>query len=354
MAKEIKIATFNVEWMVNLFRPGRPELLTKANPKTPGLGGKPKDPQKVADRIAAVIRDVDADILGICEGPPLRSQMETFVREKLDDEYRVFSMEDGMQSVHALVRRRLPSGLKVTQLPASDAVFERLRRVRFFHRFGQVKAQQKGRMTRLPVVLRVETKSGVTEIMVVHTKSKISKLRKPSQWERREREAILTAILSRQKLSLEMNVIRKYIAHRLLSRAATGVIVMGDMNDGITRDIIDDSYLLHSIVHELRGAFHLEPALMRHVLTGRQLQRKTYAWTAEFADATRGGRPTRVLLDHMLYSPACHDGGNLCFIPDSGEVEHTAYDRHIEKNGRSRDLRPSDHKPLSARFRLRT
>jgi hypothetical protein len=92
---------------------------------------------------------------------------------------------------------------------------------------------------------------------------------------------------------------------------------------------------------------------MRHVLNGRQLQRKNDAWTAEFKDPHAGGRTKRVLLDHVIFSPACHDGGKVSFVKDSGRVEHAAYDRHVSKKGASRDERPSDHKPLSARFALR-
>jgi hypothetical protein len=149
-----------------------------------------------------------------------------------------------------------------------------------------------------------------------------------------------------------MNVIRKYIAHRLYSENAEGVIVMGDLNDGVTRDILDESYLLRSAVHELRGAFHHELALMRHVLNGGQLQRKRDAWTAEFKDPAAGGRNARVLLDHMIFSPACYAGGKVRFVKDSGQIEHTAYDRHVARKGASSDGRPSDHKPLSARFAL--
>jgi len=352
VAREIKIATFNVEWMINLFKPNKPDLLTKQNKKTAGLGAKPKDPQGVADRIAAVIKEVDADVVGICEGPPLKSQLQRFVKEKLGNDYAVYSMEDGPQSVHALVRKRLSKGVKIAQLPKTDKVYERLRTVRTFYKFGNVKDPQKGRFTRLPVILRVERKGKTTEIMVVHTKSKISDLKKASQWEKKDKNAIISAIRSRQKLSVEMNVIRKYIAHRLYSGNAEGVIVMGDMNDGVTRDIVDESYLLHSIVHELRGAFHHELALMRHVLNGKQLQRKKDAWTVEFKDPAAGGKNTRVLLDHMIFSPACYDGGRVCFVKDSGHVEHKAYDKHVVKSGKSRDERPSDHKPLSARFAL--
>lgn len=352
MAQTIKIATFNVEWMVNLFTPNKPALLTKANKKTAGLGEKPKNPQSVADRIAAVIDALEADIVGICEGPPLKRQMQTFVRQKLGNRYDVYSMEDGSQSVHALVRKGL-RGIKVTQLPKSDRVYARLEQVRTYFKFDNVKDPEKAKFTRMPVILRLTRKGKTTELMVVHTKSKISKLRKPSEWEKKDKAKVVSAIMSRQKLSVEMNVIRKYIAHRLYSEGAEGVIVMGDMNDGIARDLVDESYLLHSIIHELRGAFHHELALMRHVLTGKQIQRKKYAWTVEFRDATAGGKPTRVLLDHMIYSPSCHSGGTICYVKNSGKIEHEAYDAHVIKRGAARDDRPSDHKPLSARFALR-
>ncbi len=353
MAREIKLATFNVEWMVDLFEPNRPELLTGPNEHTAGAGAKPQDPQGVANRIAAVIKAVDADILGVTEGPPLKSQMQRFVEQKLGNDYKVYSMEDGAQSVHALVHKRVNHGFTITQLPRNDKVYDRLRTVRTFYKFGNVKDPQKGRFTRLPVILRLKRKAKTTDVMIVHTKSKISALTKPRQWENKDRDAVISAILARQKLSIEMNVIRKYIAHRLYSANAQGVIVMGDLNDGVTRDIVDESYLLHSAVHELRGAFHHELALMRHVLNGRQLQRKKDAWTAEFKDPHAGGRNRRVLLDHMIFSPACYDGGKVSFVKDSGRVEHAAYDRHVAKKGASRDERPSDHKPLSARFALR-
>ena len=353
MAREIKIATFNVEWMVNLFKPGKPNLLVRAaTGKKTNPGGRPKDPQGVADRIAAVIKAVDADVLGICEGPPLKAQLQRFVKDKLGDDYTVYSMPDGVQSVHALVHKRLNGAIKITQLPESDKVYERLSRARAFYKFGNVRDELKGRFTRLPVILRLDRRGKTTEIMIVHTKSKFSALKSPTQWTKKDRTAIIDAIYARQKLSVEMNIIRKYIAHRLHSRQVEAVIVLGDMNDGVTRDIIDENYLLHSIVHELRGAFQHELALMRHVLDGKQLQKKSYAWTVEFKDAAQGGKNTRVLLDHMIFSPACLDGGKVRFVKGSGRVEHAAFNAQITKRGNKRDERPSDHVPLSARFEL--
>ena len=116
-------------------------------------------------------------------------------------------------------------------------MFERMRAVRTFYKFGDVTDPAKGRFTRLPVILRLERKGEITEIMIVHTKSKFSTLRKPSQWEKKDTDAIISAVLARQKLSIEMNVIRMYIAYLLYLRKAEGVVVMGDMNDGVTRRI---------------------------------------------------------------------------------------------------------------------
>lgn len=349
--REIKIATFNVEWMVSLFAKGKPRLLARPTKEKIGLGGRVKDPQGVGNRIASVIRDLKADIIGICEGPPLKEQMETFVREKLGDAYSVYSMPGNLQSVHALVSKRL-RGLTVTQLPENDPAYQRLRAKRSFYQAGEFVKPMSMSFIRKPVVLRLGRKGRITELMILHTKSKYSKLKKPSEWEKKDREKIIDALRARQKLSLEMNFVRKYIAYRLQSQTADAVIVMGDFNDGVTRDIVEDSYLFHSIIHELRGPFHHgDVTLMRHVLHWRKLQRKS-TWTVEFRDPARGGTKTKVLLDHIIYSPRCHEGGNIRFVPGSGCIEEKIYKKYVSGKGRTRDERPSDHVPLSGNFAL--
>jgi hypothetical protein len=129
MAKEIKIATFNVEWMVNLFEKDRPELLARPA-RGNQFGSRPKDPLACAARIAKVIEALDADVLGICEGPPMRAQMQAFNERFLANAYDVFSMEDGPQSVHTLVHKRLVAEIGVSQLPRHDKVYQRLDQAR--------------------------------------------------------------------------------------------------------------------------------------------------------------------------------------------------------------------------------
>ena len=128
-------------------------------------------------------------------------------------------------------------------------------------------------------------------LWVLHTKSKISSL-SVQDWEEREPEAVLDAVLSRQKLSAEI--------FRLRERA--------------------------------------EQMLASH--------------TTEFHNPLQGGALTHELIDHIVLAPAVASGGSgISYISDSCCVENDAYDAHFDEGGlEDRGLRPSDHRPLSARF----
>ena len=341
----LKIASFNIEWMVNLFRPNE-AAFWPAESKSTGLGRKPNNVPLVCERIAGTIRAVDPDILGIQEGPPLQEQLALFVRNYLDDAYDVYSMPDGRQSNHALVRKSLP--LKITQVPSSHAIYRHLERKVEYYTWGEIKKARMEKFTRKPVVLQLDTPDGAIEIMVFHTKSKISKLKNRNQWITREKDAVLDALRSRQKLSAEMAAVRRYLSHAILSKRATGIILMGDLNDGPLRDIFEEQFLIHSIVDELRGGFHREAALMHHTISA--LEDKN-CYTAKFPDPTRDGKIVTVLLDHIMATTGIITGkGALRLRKGSGKIEHDAYDEHTTNNGRNGDDRPSDHRPVSAIF----
>jgi hypothetical protein len=79
---ELKIATFNVEWMISIFG----GLWNEWNGTIPDRFPKTKrgeiqleaieDVPALCKRIGGVIKKVDPDILAIQEGPPLKKQME--------------------------------------------------------------------------------------------------------------------------------------------------------------------------------------------------------------------------------------------------------------------------------------
>lgn len=69
--ENLKITTFNVEWMTHLFKTQKAEFWQGAC-LNKGMGSKPKNVQTVCNRLAAVIKEINPDVLGIQEGPPLK------------------------------------------------------------------------------------------------------------------------------------------------------------------------------------------------------------------------------------------------------------------------------------------
>ena len=79
---ELMIATFNVEWMISIFGGLWKPWQSPHIPDTfPGkyfgkIWLEPiEDVPALCERIADVIRDIDAQIIGIQEGPPLQEQL---------------------------------------------------------------------------------------------------------------------------------------------------------------------------------------------------------------------------------------------------------------------------------------
>lgn len=344
---ELKIAAFNCEWMTNLFVGTKAQFYQGPSLKG-GLGAKPKDCQRVAQRLAGVVTDLRAHIIGIIEGPPRKAQMELFVHDYLGGSYDVFSMEDGSQSIHALVKKGM--ALAVEQIPEDDDIYRHLEHKLSYYRWDEVAQETLEKFTRRPVVLRLTLGRKKYELMIFHTKSKISSLKRKDQYTRRDKPAIVDALRSRQKLSAEMAALRRYLTHAILSRRVDGCIVMGDLNDGPHRDVFEEKFLIHNIVDELRGGFDREKALMHHALPAGFLDGPE-AYTAEFGDPTQDDKEVRVLLDHILVSTGIYERrAALKLVKTRGRIEHAAYAGHTDNNGKTRDDRPSDHRPVSAVF----
>ncbi len=345
----IKLTSFNLEWMTHLFKNQKSEFW-QGKSQNRGMGSKPKNVQKVCERISAVISEVKPDILGIQEGPPLKSQMELFNRTYLNDEFIVHSMPHGSQSVHTLVRKGI-EGLGIEQITREHRIYKHLNRKLEYYLWGEVTEPKKDTFSRRPVVLSVTHKDSgdKIELMTLHTKSKISKLKTPKQWENRDEEAVKDALRSRQKLSAEMMAVRRYLTYAILSNRVKGCIVMGDLNDGINREIFEKQFLLQNIVDELRGSFKRQNAVMHHALSQNYLQDKSIAYTSDFNDPTENGKKIHELLDHILFTTECflESGTAFSIDPNKSYVEHEIFDKYTENDGVTRDDRPSDHKPIS-------
>lgn len=336
-----KLTTWNIAWMNKWFETNR-----DVYKKEPWV-------RQTMERAGSVINALDADIIGIQEGPKLKKQMAKFCRDFLTDEYDIYNISAGTQNNFALVRKGFDVGVK--QYKDSHKIYDYLSRSVEYYTWGEVKKSTSKKIPRKPVVLSLTPpgSADTVELMVFHTKSKISKLRSRKQWENRDVDAIVDALQSRQRLSGELVAIRNYLTHAILSTRTKGCILMGDLNEGPNRDIFEEKFLITNIVDELRGGFHREEALMHHALNREWIDPdRAKAFTAEFRDATQEGKKVKVLLDHIMVSTALKGGESpIKLVKGSGRIEHEIYDANVTNSGNKKGEKPSDHRPVSAKFR---
>lgn len=344
--KNLRIATFNVEWMVNLFDGNKPQLRTK---QVKAMGRVPVNPKTVAERIAGVLTDLDAHIVGIQEGPRLLEQMQFFADEFLGGRYTAAGVGADSQNIFTLVRKDCP--VKAESYKADHKYYDRLLRSIEFQPWGEVNKPMKYKMARPPALLRLSSTKNKQEpvhLVVAHTKSQFTKGFTRAKFDARDSSAMQDAIRARQKLSADIAALRRHVTNVILERRnAAGAIVLGDLNDGFTRSIFETEFLQQSLVDELRGSFRRQSALLDHVLSESQL-RDEEAFTVEFRSPEKRGL-TRELIDHILVTPAMRDKGFWLKVK-SGQIAHDAWKAHVAGTGAKPDDRPSDHIPVIADF----
>ncbi len=353
---QIKIATFNVEWMVLAFGGKWTNWVPPDIPATfPGgsVGGvrhpRIDDVHAMCRRIAGTIKDIKAKIIGIQEGPPLKEQLEAFVEQFLDGKYVVHHSNAKWQSVCALVHESIADKVTAWQpdIPDINAAWSKIP----YYPWGLIGADERKshRLDRHPLLLSFKPKPNKElRIMVLHTKSKFSKLKTRTQWETRDREAVLDALTVRAKLSAECFRIREFL-DRELSRedSPRSIVIMGDFNDGPFAELMEREFMIHNIVDELVGSLLYPDFHFKHAMTPDTLRN---ASTTIFNDPLNDGAEVREIIDHILVSPGLwqrHEGG-FHIKPDSCLVEEKAYLDHDDSGAtRKREFRPSDHKPVS-------
>jgi len=351
----IKIGTFNIEWMFSLFNADQVDWDGTIPDAFPGkrLGSirleAIDDVKALCRRIAAVITGIDADILGIQEGPPFKEQMELFVRNFLNDEYIVHSSNPRSQTVHALVRRSIAD--KVTSIPHDDQTMKKGWTGLKFQAWSTIALfdRKNHYFYRRPLVLHFapDNEKQMT-ILIVHTKSKFSMLKYPHQWDNREADAVYSAITARQKLSAEVFRLREYAGDILEDPSReNAVLIMGDINDGPLAGDMEREFLIHNVLDELMGSFARPDSNFKHAMTQETLET---ASTTAFPNPFKNNEMTHILIDHILVSPGIWgDSAPFSIRPGSCVVESSVFNAQDEDTGpdRVRQLRPSDHKPVS-------
>ncbi len=346
----IRIASYNIEWMNNLFEPNKPKIrLTKGK----ALGRNPENPRAVAEKIAAVINDLKADIVGIQEGPAKVAQMKHFVSEFLDNKYDVFGVESGTQSIYAIVRKDI--AIDVVQIDQEHRLYALLGRPVTFQPWGEVDSKKTYRMARPPVLLQLSKpgSTDIVELIVAHTKSQFTSGFNTKAFKERDPVAMKAAVLSRQKLSADIAAYRRHVTHVILSEQASGVILVGDLNDGFARNTFEKEFLMQSLVDELRGSFRRQNALLEHAFSQAQLA-DSATFTVQFNSPEAGGKVTKELIDHILSTPKIHDRKIWLKLKNSSaKIGHEVSAAHTDNAGKKADERPSDHIPVWADFDIK-
>ena len=199
------------------------------------------------------------------------------------------------------------------------------------------------------------------EVIGVHLKSKHTGIDIP---ERRPDESLddfvksnksvcsflAAAHRARVKLTSEATAIRAYVDHRFRQEADPSLLVVGDLNDGPGKELMEREYLLHDLLSNLQGDVFFAQRLLNHVLFD---QPQALRWTTKFKDHLDPERDENILLDHILFTQALSRSGTspLEVRANAGWVEHLAFEMAESSFGKEM---LSDHRPVSVNLTPRT
>lgn len=161
-----------------------------------------------------------------------------------------------------------------------------------------------------------------------------------------------TAVESRIKLSTEAANIRYFIDYRFRNEPFPAVFLMGDLNDGVGKEVFERKYLFHDLISNLQGDVFFADRFMNHALFDYGHENgANHRWTARFNDVWDPHRTPEILLDHILFTQgvvgqdALKNTG-LRVAAKAGRVEHEIHNAVNAVFDREED-HTSDHRPVT-------
>lgn len=334
--------------------------------------------QKI-DAIGQEIREIDADILFVCEGPKGEGRATEYFRQaapgydlviRPGQDDKSYATE-GTQWLWFLVKKGF--GPDVFLLP--------IQTWQSFTREQTAGATDAGKWLvsspgfdsrtllplpnslkphdhyRHPQVLVFEWAGKRVEVIGVHLKSKLVKgpgrnWVKPASASfadiRASVEAstgyMASAVEARSKLSTEVTDVRNYIDRRYQQETHPAIFVLGDVNDGPGKELIEEWFMLHDLIGNLQGDVFFADRFLNHALfdyAGR------LRWTVRFKDEIDPRRDPHVLIDHIVFTQTLSGSAArpLRVMPGAGKVEHDIHERIASLLPRG--VTTSDHRPVS-------
>lgn len=162
-----------------------------------------------------------------------------------------------------------------------------------------------------------------------------------------------TAVEARIKLSTEATNVRYYIEHCFRNELHPVVFVVGDLNDGVGKEVFERKYLFHDAISNLQGDVFFANRFLNHALFDFG---EEHRWSASFADVWDPHRPSEILLDHILFTQSvtgtealAHTG--LRVRSGAGRVEHEIHNMVNSVFDREED-HTSDHRAVTIDIQL--
>lgn len=338
----IKMVSFNMEWMNDWFTSdAEPAAFLSSFTRD----GHTSDTDETAGRAADTIREINPDILAVQEGPSRPEEMALFIKKYLSDGgtpiYQFILNDSGRSQKPAILYKPIAVD-SLTLTPHADITTL----------IDEWQADVDGdehldayQFTRLPLVLNARIGGHFLQLIVLHTKSNFVN-RGRSLWENpaTRQDYVHEALRSRKRNSAEAMRVRQYVDAFLKTDPAGRIIILGDLNDGPGMDYFEEKYLTHNTVDVLVGSAFEPELIFYHAQHDLEA---TNRYTAVFDDFVTGETNKHMFLDHILLSPSLSGSGGLRRVKGSGMIHHNEYESHTVDNGRFRENRPSDHRPVS-------
>lgn len=336
------------------------------------------------DALADLTARINPDILFLCEAPKDEDHAASFAQTVLPgydlitrpagDPYHI----QGNQWLWFLVKKPLADQINPSLLPIStwrafaasnsETISENgkwkvaIPRLRDFDGIDDVPVTEREdhQHFRHPQTLRFQFGGAVHEVIGCHLKSKFvaDKPRARKADEDFEDYAKLKSVKrylaeshrARVKLTSEAMNVRAYIDQRFEQEADPSIFVVGDINDGPGKELMEREYLLHDMISNLQGEVFFAQRFLNHALFD---QPQNLRWTVQFDDLIDPNRDPSILLDHILFTQALTRGGTSPLVVPSGggRVEHLAAEETAAAFGAGAI---ADHRPISVDLVTRT
>jgi hypothetical protein len=346
---------------------------------------KRRNAERKIEAIAAQIAELDADILFVCEGPRSEARARTYFARAAPDHELITHGDPtgkayatlGIQWLWFLVRKRFIAAAGITP---------RLLPIATWRAFTESESRGRTRDGRWLVALPTFNKaSGLAgpaelvrhghyrhpqtlvfdyrgrriEIIGVHLKSKFVDQRDPlKKWNPPASDSfddiaaamkaspgfITEAVKARAKTTSEAADVRSYIDRRFAQEPAPAIFLLGDVNDGPGKELIEDWFLLHDLISNLQGEIFFARKFLNHALFDYP---DPLRWTVQFEDALDPRRNPNILLDHILFTQGLtgESAWPLRVRGGAGKVEHDVHERI--NSLLPRGMTTSDHRPVS-------